>query len=115
MPQRSIPRLSPLTERAYLRAISGSYVRSRLDFMPRRRSWRPVSAISGSFGELEQLGAAVGLSYWEVAPAVRRQIVQYAAGENLTFDSALECIVMEGIKAIREQKPWAHPYVDKAV
>lgn len=51
----------------------------------------------------------------DIAPAVRREIVAYAAGENFTFDSAIECLVLEGIKSIRAGKPYAYPYVDKSV
>ena len=36
----------------------------------------------------------------EITPESRRAIIAYAAKENLSFDVALECIVMEGIKII---------------
>lgn len=32
-------------------------------------------------------------------------VIQYAARENLTFETALECLVMEGFKAAGELSP----------
>jgi len=51
----------------------------------------------------------------DIPPETRRLIVQYAAAEGITFDSALECLVMEGIKSIKDANPYAYPYVDKSV
>lgn len=36
----------------------------------------------------------------QISPEIRRLIIQYAANENLTFDVALECLVLEGVKAL---------------
>ena len=50
-----------------------------------------------------------------LSPAARRLILQYAGAQNLDFESALECLVIEGMKSIRAGNPWAYPYVDKSV
>ena len=36
----------------------------------------------------------------KISPESRRLVIQYAAKENLTFDVALECLIMEGVKAL---------------
>lgn len=38
-----------------------------------------------------------------LSPDIRRLVIQYAAKENLAFDVALECLVLEGVKAVADR------------
>lgn len=38
----------------------------------------------------------------DLSPEIRRLVIQYAAKENLAFDVALECLLLEGVKAVAE-------------
>jgi len=37
-----------------------------------------------------------------LSPDIRRLVIQYAAKEGLAFEVALECIVLEGVKALAD-------------
>ena len=50
----------------------------------------------------------------KLSPAIRREIIDFAAQETLSFDAALECMVSEGIKAISEKKFPKTPRVYKS-
>lgn len=38
-----------------------------------------------------------------LSPDIRRLVIQYAAKENLAFEVALECLLLEGVKAAADQ------------
>lgn len=48
-------------------------------------------------------------------PEVRRIVMTYAARENIAFITALECLVMEGVKSLCNSGSEKCPLVDKAV
>ena len=46
---------------------------------------------------------------FDLPPEIRRLVIQYAAKENLAFETALECLVVEGVKAVATEKPGIFP------
>lgn len=50
----------------------------------------------------------------KLSPEIRRLVMQYAAKENLAYTVALECLLLEGVKALAAEKPESFP-VHKAV
>lgn len=52
---------------------------------------------------------------YDLSPETRRIIIQFAAKENLSFQTALECLAMEGFKALGSASYERGQLVNKSV